>query len=228
MDSLIANTVFAHVAALLLVAAAVVTRPRIVRLLVTLAGLVAVVHFAVSGTGFVWVLWALIFTAINAVHFMALVSRARSGKLLEEERELFDEVMKDGEPGQQRHLKDLIDWCDIAAGQTLVTQGQPRPPLIYVARGRADIAVDGNSVGQCASGDFLGEMSLLSGETATATVTAAETMRIARFDREALAQLARAAPEVGRALDSALNRSLAAKVLRMNRVAAERGETIAH
>ena len=228
MDSLVANHVFAHLAALLLVGAAVVTRPRTVRLLVTLAGLAAVVHFALAGTGFVWVLWALIFTAVNAVHFMALMNRARSGKLLDEERELFDEVMKVGEPGQQRHLKDLIDWRDISVGDTLVTQGQARPPLIYVARGRADIAVDGKSVGECSQGDFLGEMALLSGQTATATVTAAEPMRVARFDREALAQLARAAPEVGRALDSALNRSLAAKVLRMNEVAKARGETTAH
>ena len=87
--------------------------------------------------------------------------------------------------------------------------------------------VDGKAVGACGPGDFLGEMSLISGQTATATVTASEAMRVARFDREALAQLARAAPEVGRALDSALNRSLAAKVLRMNEVAAARGETVA-
>lgn len=48
--------------------------------------------------------------------------------------------------------------------------------------------------------DFLGEMALISGQTATATVRAAEPMRVFRFDRDALAQLARTAPEVGRAL----------------------------
>lgn len=228
MDSLVANYVFAHVAALLLVAAAIVMRPRRVRLLVTLAGAAALLHFALAGTDLAWLLWAALFTTINALHYAALSIRARSGKLLEEERELFDEVMKVGEAGQQRHLRDLIDWRDIASGQALVTQGQPRPPLIYVARGRARIEVDGKLVGECAPGDFLGEMSLISGQTATATVTATEPMRVARFDREALAQLARAAPEIGRALDSALNRSLAAKVLRMNAVAVARGETAAH
>ena len=226
MEDLVANHVFAHVAALLLVAAALQRRPRAIRLLTTLAGVAAVVHFAISGSGFAWIFWSGLFAAINAVHFAALAMRARSGKLLEEERELFDEVMKIGEPGQQRHLQDLIGWRDIAPGDPLLTQGQANPPLIYVARGRADIIVDGKSVGQCAPGDFLGEMSLISGQTATATVTAAEPMRVARFDREGLAQLSRAAPEVGRALDSALNRSLAAKVMRMNEVAAARGETV--
>lgn len=228
MDAIVSGQYLAHLAALLLIAAALQRRPRAIRLLTTLAGVGAFLHFAIGGAGFAWLFWSGLFTAINAVHFAALAMRARSGKLLEEERELFDEVMKIGETGQQRHLRDLIDWRDVAAGQALVTQGQANPPLIYVARGKAEIAVDGKIVGQCAPGDFLGEMSLISGQTATATVNAAEPMRVARFDREALAQLSRAAPEVGRALDSALNRSLAAKVLRMNEVAAARGETTAH
>lgn len=226
MDSLVSGQVFAHLAALLLVAAALQRRPRIIRLLTTLGGLAALTHFALSGAGFAWIFWSGLFTAINGVHFAALAMRARSGKLLEEERELFDEVMKIGEPGQQRHLRDLIDWRDIDPGQALVTQGQANPPLIYVARGKAEIVVDGKRVGECGPGDFLGEMSLISGQTATATVSAGEPMRVARFDREGLAQLSRAAPEVGRALDSALNRSLAAKVMRMNAVASARGERV--
>ena len=227
MDGLASGQILAHLAALLLVVAALQRRPRIIRLLTTLGGVAALAHFTLTGAGFAWIFWSGLFSAVNAVHFAALAMRARTGKLLEEERELFDEVMKIGAPGQQRHLKDMIDWRDVAPGQALVTQGQVNPPLIYVARGRAEIAVDGKRVGECAPGDFLGEMSLISGQTATATVSAAEPMRIARFDREALAQLSRVAPEIGRALDSALNRSLAAKVLRMNAVAAARGETIA-
>lgn len=228
MEDIVSGNYLAHLAALALIAAALMTRPRMVRLFATIAGVVAAAHFALAGAGIVWVGWAVLFAAINGVHYAALESRSRSGKLLDEERELFDEVMKIGEPGQQRHLRDLIDWRDIGEGDSLVTQGQAKPPLIYVARGRASIQVDGNKVGECAPGDFLGEMALISGQTATATVTAAEPMRVARFDRDALAQLARFAPEVGRALDSALNRSLAAKVVRMNTVAAARGEKTEH
>lgn len=220
MDGLASGQYLAHLCALLLVAAALQRRPRIIRLLTTLAGLAALSFIIATGAGLAWVLWAGLFAAVNGVHYAALAMKARSGKLLDEERALFEEVVKLREPGQQRYLQDLIAWRDIAAGQALVTQGQPNPPLIYVARGTAEITVDGRLVGQGAAGDFLGEMSLISGETATATVTAAEPMRVAYFDREALAELSRAAPDVGRAIDSALNRSLAAKVLRMNQVAA--------
>ena len=206
----------AHLAALLLVAGTIVTRLRVLRLLATLAGVAAAVSFVLAGTGFVWVLWAGLFAVVNLVHFAALEMRARSGKLLEEERALFDEVMRITEPGQQRHLRDLINWRDIAVGDCIMRQGESAPPLLYVALGRAEIDVDGKRVGECGPGDFLGEMSLISGKKASATVCAAEPMRVAYFDRDALAQLSRTAPEIGRALDSALNRSLSGKVVRMN------------
>ena len=62
-------------------------------------------------------------------------------------------------------------------------------------------------------------MSLVSGERATASVTVTNPMRIAVFDRDALTQLARSVPEIPHALDRAINRGLAAKVLRMNKAA---------
>ena len=91
MDGLASGQILAHFAALLLVAAALQRRPRIIRLLTTLGGIAALAYFALSGAGFAWIFWSGLFTAINGVHFAALAMRARSGKLLEEERELFDE-----------------------------------------------------------------------------------------------------------------------------------------
>ena len=51
---------------------------------------------------------------------------------------------------------------------------------------------------------------------ASATVVVTQPMRMATLDRDALAQLTRSLPEIGRAVDNAFNRSLAVKVMRMN------------
>lgn len=133
--------------------------------------------------------------------------------------------MRIEEPAQQRRLRGLIDWRDIASGTVLMSEGECEPPLLYVGRGEAVIEHGGRRVGTCGKGDFLGEMSVLSGDRASATVIATEPMRVARIDRDALSQLARDVPEIGRAFDAALNRSLAAKVLRMNRAAGEGVQT---
>lgn len=205
--------------AVLLVVSALAPRVRLIRFFGLLAGIAFAIHFAWNPGGGSWLVFAILFALANGVQLAMLEYRARSGKMLDDERELFEQVMRIEEPSKQRRLLDVIEWQDVSAGAELMQQGQSQPPLIYVAQGSAVIEVDGKQVGACGPGDFLGEMSLISGQTASATVRAGEQMRIAHFDRDAMAALARGVPEIGKALDGALNRSLAAKVMRMNQAA---------
>ncbi|MCB2089770.1 MAG: cyclic nucleotide-binding domain-containing protein [Sphingomonadaceae bacterium] len=216
LDSLAgAGNGFAVLAALLLLVALAMTQLRRIRLISALAGIAAIIHFASAG-GVLWLVLAIAFTFINGAQFAILEHRARSGTMLPDERALFDEIMQIQDPAHQRRLRDVLRWQEYNAGDQLMEQGQAHPPLIYVAHGTAIIEINGASVGECGAGDFLGEMSLISGQRATATVRASGPLRVARFDRDALAQLARGVPELGKALDSALNRSMAVKIMRMN------------
>ena len=202
--------------AILLVAGFALTSIRNLRWLALVAGVLAIAHFGFVERSWIGLAIAILFTLVNGARIASLVGRARKGTVLDHERELFEHVMQIEDPSRQNHLRDLISWRDIASGDVLMREGEAHPPLIYVASGRADIDHGGQSVGSCSSGDFLGEMSVISGRVASATVTASEDMRIARFDRDALADLVRTVPEMGKAIDAALNRSLAAKLLRMN------------
>lgn len=203
-------------AGLALIAAMIPHQVRLIRICALIAGVLAVLHFALNeglGAGF---LLAIAFLSVNAARMLELRRRARSGVMTREERELFDHVMQIEEPSSQNRLRDLMMWEDIEVGMRLIEQSQLNPPLIYVASGRAQIERDGAVVSECGAGEFLGEMSHISGERASATVTVTQPMRMARLDRDALGQLAVSLPEIGKALDRAFNRSLAVKVLRMN------------
>lgn len=180
------------------------------------AGLAALVHFAAVRWNLIGLLFALLFVFIGAVRLASLLRHGRAGSVLEHERELFAQVMRVEDPEEQRRLRDVFLWQYVGVGEVLMQQGDKVPPLIYVAQGSAEISHDGRLIGTCGAGDFLGEMSVISGEQASATVTASEPMRIARFDRAALGEMVRHVPELGRAIDCALNRSLAGKLLRMN------------
>jgi hypothetical protein len=180
------------------------------------AGVLAVAYFAVVHGPGAGLALSVAFTLVNAGRLFELRQRARSGVMTREERELFDHVMKIEEPSQQSRLRDLMVWQDVPVGTILIKQGQVNPPLIYIASGRAEIERDLAIVSECGAGEFIGEMSHVSGEHASATVTVTQEMRMARLDRDALGQLAKSLPEVGKAVDRAFNRSLAVKVLRMN------------
>ncbi|WP_370188848.1 Crp/Fnr family transcriptional regulator [Qipengyuania sp.] len=213
-------SILAYGAALLAVVAMAATTIRHLRYAMLVAGLGALGHFALTGqVG--WAVVALVFAAVNAVQISVLRRRARRGSMLEEESSLFGRLLGVEDPGRQQHLRDLMTWLDVEEGEVLMRQDQPDPPLIYVARGGVRVECDGRIVGTCGPEEFLGEMSLVSGQTASATVIVAERSRVATFDRDALAHYARAVPEVDTALTHALNRGLAAKVRRMNEAAAQ-------
>lgn len=210
MDGLI------HLAGALLVGAMVMTGLRALRIMALCAGLIALAWAVLTDAGWAAMLWTGLFVLANAVQLAIMVQRGRTGDLRAEERELLGHVLGVEEPAGQRRLLDLMRWRDVAAGAVLIREGQAEPPLVYVASGAGAVEAGGRVVGTCGAGDFLGEMSLVSGQRATASVTAREPMRIAVFDRDALRQLSRSAPELGSVIAKAINQSLAAKVVRMN------------
>ena len=154
---------------------------------------------------------------VNLVQFFRISRRARSGALSGEDRVLIAEVLAIEEPAKQRRLRDVITWRDADTGEVLMRQGQIAPPLVYVATGQMAIEHEGLPVGTCGPDDFLGEMSLVTGEGASATVKVSMPARIAVFDRDGLLRLMQVMPELARAMDRRLNKGLADKIQRMNK-----------
>lgn len=217
------DNIFAHLSYIFLITSMLMRSLRNLRILALLSGLAAMAHFIFRTQDNASLVWDTAFVAANGIQLVLLLYRSRRGLMKSEERELLENVLRVEEPAHQRRLLDLMTWKDVEVGEVLMTQGQKRPPLIYIASGAAGIEHDSTLVGVCGPGDFLGEMSLITGEGASATVKVTNPMRIACFDREALMRLSEGLPEVARAFDHALNRGLAAKILRMNQSAVPAG-----
>ena len=189
---------------LVLIAAMLPHQVRFIRLMCLAAGTLLTVHFVVAD-GPSLGLWVSIgFVVVNGARLLELHHRARVGVMTLEERELFNHVMKIEDPSSQGRLRDLMAWEDAEAGTQLIKQGQLDPSLIYIASGRAEIERDLAIISECGAGEFLGEMSHVSGDRASATVTVTQDMRLARLDRDALGQLAGSLPEIGQAVDLSL------------------------
>lgn len=223
MDLTAASEAYLYVFLVLLVAAMAMGSLRNVRMVAAVAGIAGTAHFALrDGLAGTTILLAL-FTIAAIVQVVVQMRRAARGFASAEEQRLIEEVLEVSEPSHQKRLLDLIEWRDIGEGEVMAREGQQEPPLVYIASGMALVTVDGNSVGSCGPGEFIGEMSAVAGDVASATVTAGEAMRIALIDRDAMIVLSQGMPEIGRAFDRALNRGLAAKVKRMNEAAASAG-----
>jgi len=73
----------------------------------------------------------------------------------------------------------------------------------------------------CGPGDYIGELSFLSGKPASATAIVVKPVRVLAFDQKRLASAIEADAQLKRTLETALNKNLAGKLARSNLSAAK-------
>lgn len=72
----------------------------------------------------------------------------------------------------------------VAAGATIVAQGEPAEQFHVIASGTAQVLVDGVPVRRLGPGDWFGELALLRDSPRTATVTAIDAVDLRSLERE--------------------------------------------
>lgn len=97
-------------------------------------------------------------------------------------------------PGERRELAAGMKRCVLAPRETLVREGEPGRSLFIVAEGVFYVFISSVNngkkvVSRLGPGDVLGEMSLLTGEQCSATVTAATDCLVYEIDKDQLEPL---------------------------------------
>ncbi len=110
-------------------------------------------------------------------------------------------------------LGEHLHWVEVAAGQTLMEQGEPGDSMVLSVSGRLRAYVrqdDGSQrmVREMGRGQVIGEMSLYTGEPRSATVVAIRDSVLARLDKPQFDALLQASPSVGTALTRQIVRRL--------------------
>lgn len=102
-------------------------------------------------------------------------------------------------------LREQLAWVEVAAGQTLMQQGEPGDSMYLSVSGRlrAYVAQDGEAprmVREMGRGQVIGEMSLYTDAPRSATVVAIRDSVLVRLDKAQFLQLIEQQPRVGVAL----------------------------
>jgi NTE family protein len=93
-------------------------------------------------------------------------------------------------PGEARaRLEQASHLVDVAAGETLVAEGEAAGSAYVVRRGRLEVLVGGEKVREVGPGDVIGELSLLTGEPRSATVRARRDATVSALPREAFEEV---------------------------------------
>jgi MFS family permease len=107
-------------------------------------------------------------------------------------------------------LASQLESVQVAAGASVIRQGEPGDRFYIVREGELDVVVDGRSAGALGPGESFGEIALLRDVPRTATVTARTDASLYALDRDAFLDAVTGNPPSARAADAVVGARLSA------------------
>ncbi len=118
--------------------------------------------------------------------------------------DLFSEI-----PGRDlARIAQVTEELVVARDETLIREGELGDSLFILVEGTVDVRKGRRAVAHLGSGECVGEMSLLDSEPRSATVQAAEDVRVLRLDRDAFDELMDGHVDIARGVIRVLTRRL--------------------
>jgi hypothetical protein len=207
---------FGHFTYFLLIASMLMRRMVTLRLLAVASGLAKIVYRAFFVLDPVSVLWEAIFVLVNVVQLVLIWYYEYHHRFDEEHKHFADNMPDTVDRSAIKRLLDLADLERYDPGTVLTTEGHAVTKLVYIADGIVKIEHGDRVVAICGPGDYIGELSFLSGNPASANTTVVKPCRALVFDQAKLTAAMASDAQLRRTLDSALNKNLAGKLSRSN------------
>ncbi len=182
------------------------------RVIAIAAGLSRIFYRTVLVFDPVSVLWETILVIINVGQLLITWWYARHHRFSTDEQNLLERLAPDADRRALRRLFGLGAWRHVPAGTALTVEGEHVNELIFLADGLVRIEKGGAIVAVCGAGDFIGEMSFITGRAATATSIADRQSRLLAFRQSDLRKAAEDDAAVRHILETAFNRNLIDKL----------------
>lgn len=203
-----------HLTYLLLVLSMALKRLLWIRVLVMASAVVGICYSFFMLHDPVGVFWESLLLSVNVLRLSVDHLRDRVASFSTEDRAFVDQVFPTMSPSLKRRLLDAGQWLDCPAAMILSHQGVAVTHLSWLSQGSADVEVDGERVSRVGRGELVGELTVLDGDCASATVRLAGPARLWRIEAAALRRLAQRRPEIRTGLDAAFTAEMRRKLMR--------------
>ena len=206
----------AHLSYLLLVVSMMMRDMTRLRVLAVTAGVVEIFYRVNFLYDPVSIFWKSLFILVNLVQLAILWYEHMRASFSEDEEHFIKTIVPGLRRARAHKLVRAGTWKNAMPGERLTTDGVVVPDLMFISGGAVRIEKAGQIVAVCADGDFIGEMSFITGEPASADAIADRPVRYLSFERAALGRLLDAEPELRAALEASFNRNLIDKLVKSN------------
>lgn len=141
---------------------------------------------------------------------------SRITRFSEDERRFLAEHLPDLPSHLARRLFDRGVWAELEEGTALTHKGQPVERLVYIAKGEAEVRLDTRQLGTVGDGSLIGEITIATGEPATASAVLIQPSRCFTIDAVQLRSLMRKNPQIARSIETLVAQEMRKKIIAMN------------
>lgn len=158
------------------------------------------------------IMWGMVFTAINLFQIARIYLERRPVVLSADEQKLYDMGFHALRPREFVSLLLAGEWKDAAAGDQVLTEGQPATSVCIAISGTVQVRRQGREVGVLQPGKLIGTAVALTGEPSPVEATFAETGRYMCWPLHSIRSFLDKRPELRVVLQSLANQDLAKKL----------------
>jgi hypothetical protein len=193
------------------------------RSIVAVAALIGLAHALFSsGSALLAFWWGVLLLGSLALLGKRLLENSKV-RFTPEEEQMLKGVFSNVARSRARHLLDQGFWLSGREGDTLTREDEPVTHLYYLSSGEARVMSHGSQVGRCRPGDLIGEVTVLSGDQASATVVLTGPARFWCAPANVLRPYLQTHDDVRRAIEQGFTASLRSKLRSSNQTIADAG-----
>jgi CRP-like cAMP-binding protein len=158
------------------------------RILTVVAALTLLPYYFTCSANPLWeaIAWNALFTAVNLFQIVLLVRERWPVQLHGIEREVYERVFEALTPGEFRRLAAIAKWRDHQPGDVLVEDGTVVQELLVLCEGEVSVRKGEKEVVRLKSGQFIGEMSFLTQDKASASVVSHGPTKVMTWPQDEL------------------------------------------
>ena len=161
--------------------------------------------------------WNAALIAVNVVQIIVLAREQRAVIIDEREKWLYLNVFPNFTPSDFNRLMATAIRKRTNPGETLIFEGQENKDLILITDGTCVVDLLAGTKPELQRGDFIGEMSFLTGKVASASVYALDNVEYVAWEQKKLLELLERNLPLQSAMRSAISLQLTEKIDRMGR-----------
>ncbi len=158
--------------------------------------------------------WNVLFVIINVVQIAIIIKERTGVDFTEEEKELHETLFKNFAPFEFMKLMRIGHWRVAQEGEVLATEKHPLDAIMLIYNGAFTVDSNGKEIARLKDGNFIGEVSFITGGAASATVRALTPTRYIAWPKVAITGLLNRNPSMRVAMQSLLSTDLSKKLMR--------------